>query len=59
MINLAKSLAIDVLAEGAETSEQIDFLRKQGCHIVQGYYYSKPLPEEKFRDYMTSMSKKI
>jgi len=48
MINLATSMGIDVLAEGAETQEQIDFLRNKKCQYVQGYYYSKPLPEKEF-----------
>ena len=56
MINLAHSLGIVVLAEGAETREQIDFLRRQGCHYVQGYYYSKPLPHNEFEMYISSMS---
>ncbi|MFK5892580.1 MAG: EAL domain-containing protein [Pseudomonadota bacterium] len=56
MINLANSLGIDVLAEGVETKEQIEFLRKHGCHYIQGYYYSKPLPYDEFMAYITSIS---
>ncbi|MFK5892336.1 MAG: EAL domain-containing protein [Pseudomonadota bacterium] len=54
MIKLSNSLGIEVLAEGAETKEQIEFLRKQGCHYVQGYYYSKPLTEDDFIAYIAS-----
>jgi PAS domain S-box-containing protein/diguanylate cyclase (GGDEF)-like protein len=47
IINLSKSLDIKVIAEGAETQQQIDFLRANKCDQVQGYYYSPPvLPEE-------------
>jgi len=37
-----------VVAEGAEVIEQIDFLRAHGCELVQGFYYSRPLPAEEF-----------
>ncbi len=43
IINLAKSLKFDIIAEGVETSEQKDFLLENGCHQIQGYYYSRPL----------------
>lgn len=56
MIMLANKLELDVLAEGVETKEQIDFLAQQGCSIVQGYYYSKPLPEDEFIAYLLSKS---
>ncbi len=44
IIVLAKSLHLEVVGEGVETKEQIAFLKRLGCSIVQGYYYSKPLP---------------
>lgn len=44
MIKLASSLKLNVIAEGVETSEQVEILRAAGCDIVQGYYYSKPVP---------------
>jgi diguanylate cyclase len=37
------------VAEGVETREQLEFLRRLGCEIVQGYFYSEPLPFEQFR----------
>ncbi|MFC1749399.1 putative bifunctional diguanylate cyclase/phosphodiesterase, partial [Pseudomonadota bacterium] len=52
MIMLAKNLGIDILAEGTETLEQIEFLRKNGCRFVQGCYYSKPLPEKEWDIYL-------
>ncbi len=42
--SLARSLGLDVVAEGVETVEQARLLAKQGCYIMQGYFFSKPLP---------------
>lgn len=47
-IELAEKLNIHTVAEGIETQEQIDFLRKARCGMVQGYYFSKPLPVGEF-----------
>lgn len=44
IINMAHHLGIKVIAEGVETEQQRDMLRDAGCEIVQGYYYSKPIP---------------
>lgn len=44
IISLAKSSGINVIAEGVETQGQLDFLRKEKCDNVQGYYYYKPMP---------------
>lgn len=43
IINMAKALNLDVLAEGVESIEQLDFLRAQQCFEVQGFYFSKPI----------------
>ena len=43
MISLAHNLGLSVIAEGAETAEQVDFLRDHACDQVQGYFYSKPV----------------
>ena len=44
MISLAHNLGLKVIAEGAETGEQVDFLRDHACDQVQGYFFSRPLP---------------
>jgi diguanylate cyclase (GGDEF)-like protein len=43
IIALAGNLHLDVIAEGVETQEQVDFLLSHGCNIIQGYFYSRPL----------------
>ena len=46
VIHLAQELGLEVVAEGVETQEQLDFIEAQGCEIIQGYFFSKPLPVE-------------
>lgn len=48
IIALAHGLSMEVLAEGVETADQLRFLRDVGCDVIQGYYFSKPLPEKDF-----------
>jgi EAL domain-containing protein (putative c-di-GMP-specific phosphodiesterase class I) len=43
VIALGHNLNMEILAEGVETQAQNDFLANAGCHVIQGYYYSKPL----------------
>ncbi len=43
MIALAKSMRIDILGEGVETNEQLNFLKEEGCNFIQGNYLSQPL----------------
>lgn len=52
ILGLAKSLGIDVLAEGVETKEQLVFLVKHGCEKFQGYYFSKPASVSEFEQYL-------
>lgn len=46
IISLALNLQIDVIAEGVELEEHVDFLKKYNCFQAQGYLYSKPMPKE-------------
>jgi EAL domain-containing protein (putative c-di-GMP-specific phosphodiesterase class I) len=48
IIAMANSLQMDVLAEGVETSQQMDFLRSHGCPFAQGFYYSEAVPADVF-----------
>ncbi|MBF0268312.1 MAG: EAL domain-containing protein [Alphaproteobacteria bacterium] len=48
IIGLSRGLNLEVVAEGAELAEQVDFLRENGCDMVQGFYFSKPLPVPEF-----------
>jgi EAL domain-containing protein (putative c-di-GMP-specific phosphodiesterase class I) len=48
MIEIARLLDVPVIAEGVETKEQVDLLKKMGCDVIQGYYFSKPLTAEDF-----------
>lgn len=50
IIRMAKNLSIHTLAEGAETKEQVDFLRESGCEDIQGYFYGKPMSIEEFEE---------
>lgn len=52
IIEMCKNMGITVLSEGVETEEQLQRLRGMGCDFVQGYYYSKPLPEKDFVEYL-------
>lgn len=49
VINMAHSLNIAVTAEGVETADQLQCLRKLNCDYIQGYYFSKPLNEEEYQ----------
>ena len=53
-IKLAKSLDMLTVAEGVEEKPQVDFLAEQGCDMIQGYYFAKPMPKS---DYAEKMSR--
>jgi diguanylate cyclase (GGDEF)-like protein len=48
IIAMARSLDLQIIAEGVETEEQLDFVRANHCHLMQGFIFSKPLPEDEF-----------
>jgi EAL domain-containing protein (putative c-di-GMP-specific phosphodiesterase class I) len=48
IIQLAHSLGCRVLAEGVETELQSDYLHQQGCDLVQGFFYGRPVPAQDF-----------
>ncbi len=50
IISLAKSLDMEVITEGVETKEQVNFLTEFGCDIFQGYFFAKPMPVEEFEE---------
>lgn len=50
VMRMAKWLGMPVIAEGVETVKQADFLRSIGCESIQGYLYSKPLPEDQYEE---------
>lgn len=44
ILAMAKTLSLEVVAEGVETQEQSDFLYQHGCDVMQGYFYARPMP---------------
>jgi len=52
IVKLAKSLNLEVIAEGVETKEQLEFLQGQDCHSFQGYLFSKPVTITEFNSLM-------
>ena len=53
IIEIADYLSVPVIAEGVETAEQLNALKAMGCDIVQGYYFSKPVPAAEFERFLT------
>ncbi|MCR5664343.1 MAG: EAL domain-containing protein [Oscillospiraceae bacterium] len=54
MIRLAESFEVPTIAEGVETAEQVFTLKAMGCDIIQGYYFSRPLPAPEFEKFITA-----
>ena len=58
IISMAKAMDFDVIAEGVETLVQHDFLIEQGCHKIQGYFYSKPIPANEMQEFIKDFNTK-
>lgn len=50
IIRMAHDLGLNVIAEGVETKEQLEFLKEQGCNQAQGYYFNRPLPPHEIEE---------
>lgn len=57
VLSLGKLLQLRVVAEGVETAEQLAYLKMQECDEIQGYYFSRPLPADAFKEFYDEMSK--
>ena len=53
IIEIARHLSAPVVAEGVETEEQVKALKEIGCDLVQGYFFSPPVPAEKFASFLS------
>ena len=50
IIHMARNLGIAVITEGVEREDQLEFVNKVGCYMIQGFYYDRPLPKLKFKE---------
>jgi diguanylate cyclase (GGDEF)-like protein len=57
IISLGKAMGLSVIAEGVETEEQRDFLARLGCHLFQGFLFSRPVPLEEFQMLLPDLAK--
>ena len=53
IIEIARLLEVPVIAEGVEIKEQMELLKELGCDIIQGYYFSRPVPPDEFAGFLT------
>lgn len=57
IIALARNMQLPCIAEGVETQYQLNYLQQQGCHLIQGYWYSPPLPKERLEQFLLDEQK--
>ena len=50
IIDLCHELGLDIVAEGVEHESQMQFLESRGCYVIQGFLFSRPLPEDDLVD---------
>jgi EAL domain-containing protein (putative c-di-GMP-specific phosphodiesterase class I) len=58
ILAMSTQLGLRVVAEGVETREQLEFLRRHGCHHIQGYLFGKPQSSEEFFKFLTGLSQR-
>jgi diguanylate cyclase len=56
VIEMARALAMTVIAEGVEELEQLECLRRLGCHFAQGYYFAAPMPADQLAQLLDDAS---
>ena len=49
---MGRAMDLEIIAEGVETIEQVQYLSAMGCELAQGYYFSKPVPPEKLGQFL-------
>ncbi|MCY1151282.1 MAG: EAL domain-containing protein, partial [Sphaerochaetaceae bacterium] len=54
IVNIARELNLDLIAEGVETKEDLESLKEIGCNKAQGYYYAKPMNAKDFEKMLKS-----
>ncbi|MDP4535339.1 EAL domain-containing protein [Alkalimonas collagenimarina] len=54
IIALAQNMSLPCIAEGVETEYQLNYLKQQQCHLIQGYWYSAPMPKKRLLEYLSS-----
>jgi sensor c-di-GMP phosphodiesterase-like protein len=52
ILTLAKNLELDCIAEGVETTDQLNYLQQRDCQLIQGYLFAKPMPVELLSHYL-------
>lgn len=56
IIKMGQTLHKTIITEGVESQAQVEYLKAKGCHLIQGYYFSKPLPRLEFEEFFKNTS---